>query len=232
MRCRVACVCVRVRARVHARPTYFWADTALWDSRSHYYWWCCTCVCLVGERKRRVGSTRGGQAGSHSTLVFFPSMSLLSSVAPVFASQAHGYLVVPVSCYEWDRISHQDVWTKMVYLQVRGLGHVWGAVVAGRLVRHSWVVYGQGRARARVGGCNSHRSTVGGSHAREVLMRTPSSACLSQAKIDRRTGTGLAASSVSAAAAAAAAAPAAGAEGQTQTQAVSASSGLSRSQPQ
>ncbi|KAG2435477.1 hypothetical protein HYH02_011772 [Chlamydomonas schloesseri] len=71
--------------------------------------------------------------------------------------QAHGYLVVPVSCYEWDRISHQDVWTKMVYLQ---------------------------------------------------------------AKIDRRTGTGLAASSVSAAAAAPA--PPAGEE------AVSVSSGASR----
>ncbi|KXZ52205.1 hypothetical protein GPECTOR_10g836 [Gonium pectorale] len=33
--------------------------------------------------------------------------------------QARGYMVVPVLCAEWDRISHQDVWTKMVYLQAK-----------------------------------------------------------------------------------------------------------------
>ncbi|KAG2500176.1 hypothetical protein HYH03_001758 [Edaphochlamys debaryana] len=31
--------------------------------------------------------------------------------------QARGYLVVPIPCAEWDRIGHQDVWSKMVYLQ-------------------------------------------------------------------------------------------------------------------
>ena len=26
---------------------------------------------------------------------------------------------MPIPCYEWDRIGHQDVWTKMVYLQAK-----------------------------------------------------------------------------------------------------------------
>ncbi|GFR43489.1 hypothetical protein Agub_g4575 [Astrephomene gubernaculifera] len=33
--------------------------------------------------------------------------------------QARGYMVVPVPCDEWDRITFQDIWTKIVYLQAK-----------------------------------------------------------------------------------------------------------------
>ncbi|GIL49992.1 hypothetical protein Vafri_6119 [Volvox africanus] len=56
--------------------------------------------------------------GRHNTAANSPRI-LGEAVVKYRLLQARGYLVVPIPCYEWDRIDHKDIWTKMVYLQAK-----------------------------------------------------------------------------------------------------------------
>ncbi|GLI63063.1 hypothetical protein VaNZ11_005965 [Volvox africanus] len=56
--------------------------------------------------------------GRHNTATNSPRI-LGEAVVKYRLLQARGYLVVPIPCYEWDRIDHKDIWTKMVYLQAK-----------------------------------------------------------------------------------------------------------------
>ncbi|GLC67548.1 hypothetical protein PLESTF_000569400 [Pleodorina starrii] len=109
--------------------------------------------------------------GPHNTAANSPRI-LGEAVLKYRLLQARGYLVVPIPCFEWDQINHNDTWTKMVYLQTKIDRRTAGAAAAAAAAG----------AGARAAGAAPPATAAGGGNGSNGVVAAASSAAPQRAE--------------------------------------------------